>query len=322
VDIKNRFLTAEQWLSLSMDVDESQVVIGSPSQCIIRPGTKNIIEAPEKAFKTTFMLRLTMGLSCGQTVFSLLPVLRPRRVLYVHGELSPPEIQERTHSAAQDLPRPLNNFYQGRDHRIHLGEKDGQQILKNIVVGYEPEDLVIDPWQAFITGFDENEFKDVSRATHFLDELIEECKVTVYLVTHLGKDHSRGTRGHSSLGGWRDTLIKLERKKELVEVKVDPRWAAPVEPFKLKFENGTLRTTDESGFKPQADEIRKFLQSQGGESTVGAVGAHLDLTSDSLRKALKRAEEAKAIVVAGDAVRLPEFHEKIAGQVVAVFTGG
>ena len=193
-----KFMTAEAWLDLPMETDESQIIIGSPSQAIIRPLTKNLIQAPEKAFKTTVALRLMLALSCGKTVFSELPVLRSRRVLYVHGELSAAEIQERTRDAAQGLPRPLNNFYQGRDSRIHLCEKNGQGILSNIVASVKPDDLVLDPLQAFISGFDENEFQHVSLATKCMDNLIEKFGVTIYLVTHTGKDHRRGTRGHSS----------------------------------------------------------------------------------------------------------------------------
>lgn len=311
------FPTAEEWLSLPMEVDDSRVVVGSSSQPIIRPLTKNLIEAPEKAFKTTFAMRLMLGMSTGTTVFPQLPVLRPRRVLYVHGELSPPEIQERTRDAAQRLPRPLNNFYQGRDLGIHLGRSPGQQVLEKIVSAVKPDDLVLDPWQALIPGLDENEFQHVSLATHFLDVLIERCQVTLYLVTHLGKDHTRGTRGHSSLAGWRDTLIRVERttKKHLVRVTVEPRWAAPVEPFNLKFEAGTVWPSDDGEFPPQAESIRTFLRSQSGEADKAAVGKNLNLEGDALRKALKRAEEARAIVIAGEKVRLPEAHSQVVNEI-------
>jgi hypothetical protein len=315
------FLTAEEWIDLSMETDSSQVVFGSTGQAIVRPQTKNLIQAPEKAFKTTFMLRTMLGLSAGVTVFPQLSVIKPRRVLYVHGELSPPEIQERTRAAAIALPRPLNNFYQGRDIAIHLGKRAGQNALADLVKEYKPEDLVIDPWQAFIPGFDENEFRDVSRATHFMDQLIEEFGVTIYLVTHMGKDHSRGTRGHSSLAGWRNTLFTLERKKdkEIVEVKIEPRWAAPVKPFNLKFKEGTVWPTEESGFTGQANKIRAFVLGQGGKSTRQALQEHLELGDDTLRKALSRAEEQKAIVVVGDEVRLPEDHERIVKEFGDVF---
>ena len=310
------FLSAEEWLNLPTDTDESQIVIGTPGQAIVETETKNFIVAPEKAFKTTFAVRLMLGLSAGRTVFPQLPVLKPRKVLYVHGELSLHQIKERTRTAAVGLPHPLRSFIQGRDLRIHLVRSDGQRRLKEIVAETRPDDLVLDPWQGFIHGFDENEFKDVSKATHFMDTLIEEFGVTIYLVTHTGKDPSRGTRGHSSLAGWRDTLFTLERKKELVTVKIEPRSAAPLEPFNLEFKDGTVWSTERSGFTRQTDDIRKFLESNHGHATKEQIGAHLKKNDDAVRKALKRAEEANAIVIDDDEVRLPDADEPNAVEIL------
>ena len=299
MNTKSTILTAEEWLERELTADESEIIIGSPSQPIIRPRTKNIILASEKAFKTTTVLRLTLGMSCGRTVIPQLPVIRPRRVLYIHGELSPPEIRERTQAAAQGLPRPLDNFYQGRDLDIHLGKEDGQKALKRLLETYRPEDLVLDPLQAFITGFDENEFQSMSLVTHFIDKMIDEFKATVYIVAHTGKDRSKGTRGHSSIAGWRDTEIVLERRerKDLVTLKVDPRWAAPLEPFDLKFEGGTVWPTVEHVLASQAEEILQFVLSQGGSTTKKAVAEHFKLKHDAARKAIQRAMKAGVIEV-------------------------
>ena len=54
-------LSAEEWLNLK--TEEAVVVFGSPDDPLVRPGTKNLIEAPEKCFKTTFTERL-MLVSC------------------------------------------------------------------------------------------------------------------------------------------------------------------------------------------------------------------------------------------------------------------
>jgi len=298
-----RVLTAEQWLNLKTDISEP--VLGSPEHCIVRPLTKNLIEAPEKAFKTTFTLRFTLGMSCGKTLFSQLPVLKPRRVLYIHGELSPPEIKERTRAAVVGLPRPLDNFFQGRDLRIHLGNKSGQNPLIAFVMTYKPEVVVLDPWQSFITGFDENSFEHISRVMHFLDTFIEDYKVTLFIVTHTGKDRSRGTRGHSSLAGWRDSLFKLNRAKgqDLVEVTVDPRWASPVKPFNLKFHEGILVPTDPRHLTPQMDEIVKMAMKEGGVTTKKAMAAALDIEGDTLSKALRRARKKGVISIKGKEIR-------------------
>ncbi len=302
IDTSN-VLTAEKWLDVETDISEP--VLGSPEHCIVRPFTKNIIEAPEKAFKTTFTLRFTLGLSCGKTLFSQLPVFRSRRVLYIHGELSPPEIKERTQAAVVGLPRPLDNFFQGRDLRIHLGNKAGQNPLIAFVMTYKPEVVVLDPWQSFITGCDENSFEHISRVWRFLDTFIEDYKITLFIVTHTGKDRWRGTRGHSSLAGWRDTLFKLNRVKgkDLVEVTVEPRWASPVKPFNLKFHEGILVPTAARALTPQMDEIVTRVMKDGGLTTKKAVGAALGIEGDTLSKALRRAQEKGVISIKGKEIR-------------------
>src|SRR5690348_7138261 len=48
-------LTAEEWENYEVPL-ESNYIIGSPENPIVRPETKNLILAPEKSFKTTFGL--------------------------------------------------------------------------------------------------------------------------------------------------------------------------------------------------------------------------------------------------------------------------
>jgi RecA-family ATPase len=176
----NLVLSAEDWLKADFRVEESEILIGTPDNPILRPLTKNFIEAPDKSFKTTFLLRLALGLSTGKSVFSSLPVKAPRRVLYLHGELAPAELKERLQEAAIGLPRPLDNFFQGRSLNASLVTPEGQAVIRKLVEEFEPEVLVIDPWQSFIAGADENSFKEVSGATSFMDRLIAECDLTIY----------------------------------------------------------------------------------------------------------------------------------------------
>ena len=306
-DEEGCILTAEQWLDFPTGTDEKRIVIGSTTQPTIRTQTKNLIEGTEKSFKTSFLLRLMLGLSCGTTVYSPLPVIRARKVLYIHGELSPPEIKERTKSAVEGLS-PLNNFFQGRDFRAHLIESAGQAVLRRLIEKVNPDDLVLDPWQSFIIGRDENEYKEISIACRFLDRVIEDHKLTVYLPTHTGKDPRRGTRGHSVLAGWRDTLIRLKRAKteSKVSVTVEPRWAAPLDPFTLKFEQGTLVDPGYPicSFTKQAEAIRQIIISQNGKATRDEVGRALGLGADALRQALKRAADSGAVTLTGEEVTL------------------
>jgi hypothetical protein len=87
-------LTLHEWSCVEFDSDDVPI-LGTSQNAVVRPGTKNIVEAAEKSFKTSLLYPLALGLACGETVYSELPVSRAYKVLYLHGELSKREIAER-----------------------------------------------------------------------------------------------------------------------------------------------------------------------------------------------------------------------------------
>jgi AAA domain len=291
-------LTAEQWMTRAPDSGEG-IIFGGAEQRIIESLTKNLIEGPEKSFKTTFALRLFLAASAGMTAYEQLPLSEPnpRRILYVHGELAPGQISQRTTDAARGLPRPLENFMQVRDLDIHLIDRDGRGKLSSYVGAHKPTDLVLDPWQSFITGYDENDFKEVSKATRFLDGLISEHGLTAHIVTHTGKNPKRGTRGHSSLAGWRDTLIKVKRGGNLLNVEVEPRWAAPLELFTLRFENGLMVPTSEHVYSPSTWKLIEALKEYEEPVERGVLTKDLGMDRNGLRQALHRARKEQAPII-------------------------
>jgi hypothetical protein len=299
--------TMQEWITLELSTSEREFVIGSQDNALVRPKTKNLIEAAEKSFKTSFLLRLLAGLSSGETVYPDLPVGRPRRVLYLHGELSNAEIKDRTVAAATSLvSQTFENFWQGRVLDVHLIEAEGQGKLRELIDTYKPDDVALDPWQAFIIGSEENGYKDMSEATQFCSELIERYGVTLWIPIHLGKDRSKGARGHSVLAGWRDTRIQLKRDSSSLTVTVDPRWGTPPDPFKLRFRGGTLWPDTEAEFRGQAAEVRQYVEDHGGRVSLSDLEAHLKPPSpDAFRKALSRAREQGAIIKSADYVSLP-----------------
>src|SRR5271169_3324521 len=145
---KRKIMAVPEWLKQPFkEMKQYDAILGSYSNPVIRPGTKNTIEAPEKAFKTTFLLRLCMGLAAGISVFPEIPIVRTAgmKVLYLHGELSMREIEERTVAAARDIPpEKLVNFYTGKDLGVHLLK--GQTQLKELLNHYQPDILALDPY--------------------------------------------------------------------------------------------------------------------------------------------------------------------------------
>jgi len=146
----------------------------------------------------------------------------------------------------------------------------------------------------------------MSTATHFLDTLIEETGVTLIIPIHLGKDRSRGARGHSTLAGWRDTRIVLEPIKNNTAVMVDiyPRWAKRPDPFVLKFRDGTV-WPDEL-YSPQTSQIRKLVIESKGRIGRENLKVKLGISSDqAFRKALQRAKDDGAVAATEAEVTLP-----------------
>jgi RecA-family ATPase len=293
------FFSLEEWENVDLATDDHAVLLGTPQNSIIRPGTKNVVVAPEKAFKTTTLLRLALGMAGGHTVYPSLPVARPAKVLYIHGEMTPKEIAERTEAAATNLPRDVYdrakcNFIEGRSIDAHLIKTAGQDEIRRWVKKFQPEVLVVDPWQEFITGYDENSFKDMSQATDFLNKLtVEQNGMAVILAVHLGKNRQKGERGHSVLAGWRDTLIRITPKDDRsIKIKARPRWGEPVD-LKLKFQQGTM--VEGAVYGPQSARIRAFLEEKTGFVPRADIEALLGGSKDANKKAIQRAMEEQAI---------------------------
>ena len=134
--MKEFFFSIEQWDKIdwneeAADKEDGSVLIGTSKNPIIRRGTKNLIEAPEKTFKTTFGLRLFIGLASGYTVYPSLPIARSVRVLYIHGEMTPRELKERRDAAQTGIPAESlavgkKVFIDGRSIDAHLIRETGR----------------------------------------------------------------------------------------------------------------------------------------------------------------------------------------------------
>ena len=188
------------------------------------------------------------------------------------------------------------NFRTGRKFNVNLCDPTKHDHLENILSEHRPEVLFLDPWQSLITGYDENSAKDMGPALLFLERLIDEYKLTVFLDVHTGKDASRGVRGTSLLAGWRDNLFELDRNEKagLVTVKVKPRSVANLDPFKLKFRNWMMCPSE--GYPPQVQKIVDFVEANGGQATREQLREHMNLgSSEAFRKALERARGEKAV---------------------------
>ncbi|HZW96118.1 MAG TPA: bifunctional DNA primase/polymerase [Candidatus Eremiobacteraceae bacterium] len=292
---KGYSMTAEEWMAHDFSAEESESLVGTETNAIIRPLTKNLLIAPDKSFKTTFLMRLVAGLAAGKTVFEQLPVRRACRVVYFHAELNPAEVQQRITASVVNIDTE-GRFVNVRDIRTHLIDEEGQQFILETMQHYKPDVVILDPWQELIRGYDENAQKDTSLARAFITLLIETFKCTAFLIQHMGNDESKGGRGHSGMKGWRDTLIKLHRPNsgDIVRVTVEPRWGEKVT-FDLAFKDGTL--TPVFG-QPKVKSVQRknlvafFKQEYPEGATTKQVAEgepYQGMTLDAVKKMLQRA---------------------------------
>ena len=81
--------------------------------------------------------------------------------------------------------------------------------------------VAIDTVARFMIGGDENSGKDMGQFIDNVEKIKDALECTVLLVHHMGKDRTKGMRGHTSLAGAADTLIELGRdESRLITVQV------------------------------------------------------------------------------------------------------
>ena len=162
----------------------------------------------------------------------------------------------------------------------------------------------------------------MSGATKFIEKLSQDYGLTLFIAVHMGKDKSRGARGHSLIAGWRDTTFTLKRDGTGLRVDVDPRWGKPPEPLKLTFQSGTLWEGDGPGWTKQEEKIRALLLANNCQLTREQVGFGLGLEGSALRNALKRAKDNGAIDHDDKIVRLPATLSQPASPIPPLIEGG
>ena len=169
--------------------------------------------------KTTFALALAIAASSGQDFFGW-KVTRPWKVLYVDGEMSTQEMQERLSANASHFGMPVKQITNlrliCRDRQAtglpDIGCKDGQSWFAEDTKWADI--LFLDNLSCLLWSGQENNADDWSTVKQWLLNLKAAGK-SVIILHHSGKNgSSRGTsRRHDVL----DSVIKLERPSAYTE---------------------------------------------------------------------------------------------------------
>jgi KaiC/GvpD/RAD55 family RecA-like ATPase len=176
---------------------------------------------------------LIVGLpGCGKTFLALdlalsvasgLPFLGHKvirgRVVYVAAEAGKSirnrvAAWHREHDAADEVdfaavvsPVDLGHHKQGK-------ESGATALLRAIEESGGANTLIIDTVSRALAGANENSPDDMGGFIYVLDKLREKLGCTIIVVHHLGKDASRGARGHSNLYGAVDTELVIEKRDD------------------------------------------------------------------------------------------------------------
>jgi AAA domain len=140
--------------------------------------------------------------------------------------------------------------------KVRLLEFGDVAALVDLTRLVQPRLVVLDTLNRCLVGGDENDSEDMGRAVDAIDQ-VRQAGTTVLVVHHADKA-GRHYRGHSSLEGAVDTVLKLERAGKVItlttEAQKDAEEAAPIQ----------LRTTREQ----VGDETSLVLYCHGGNGST------------------------------------------------------
>ncbi len=164
----------------------------------------------DKAYKTTTVLDLAVSIASGERFLGRFAVKTPGRVLYLHNEGKPAEIQGMLHRIAfekgafgpegdewgRDLPldiRSLSGF--------NLAEESHREELLNYIRTAEPVAVILETWYLLAGDVDENEAKEVKPVIQWLLAVAEEERCAMIVSHHFRKGAREGGRISDAVSG-------------------------------------------------------------------------------------------------------------------------
>jgi len=197
-------------------------------------------------------------------------------------------------------------FYTDSDAWEHIKADLGELKAK-------PALIVIDTLTRLLTGMDENNTKDASIVTNFMEQLARYYECFVLAIHHTGKDQSKGARGSSAFYANMDTVISTKLRQGWTELRVKKQKDADVSDEISYFEPkefGSSIVLARTGALPEATsgkpqksrydwasmlEVMKVIASQGGECSDATLvqeiaGTH-GIEKDLVRKQLAKNDE-------------------------------
>ena len=242
-------------------------------------GGRMSITAQYKSEKSLLAQDLAMRIADGDDWLGFKTI--SGNVLYVNLEISEEKFQERTqdfYNALKYEGGKLSKFMTvtilDRNLALDLGVVSLQEILDECkATKYKVDVLFLDPRARLITG-SENEEVIIKRFCDNVDTLLANTPgLSVVIVTHMGKDPTKGAIGHSRFSGWLDTEIRIVKNtgqkfnKQLEIIGRDVERA--VISLNFSYPMHYVVDTEEMARKTKVDVAKEFIASElsHGEET-------------------------------------------------------
>jgi len=191
---------------------------------ILDAGGRVIMAGVPKVGKSRLALNMAFSLATGQKFLGFETSSLPR-TLFIQFEVSEKRFRQRVNSIARawrispdnDLP-----FYLTTLPSLKMDSRDGLVEFRRMLQVFKAQVVFLDPMVKLHTG-DESDVQDMQKLLDALDDIIDDLGVSIVIVHHFKKSAEQEgwarIRGSSYIPAWADTMLLMDKQKELVKIK-------------------------------------------------------------------------------------------------------
>jgi len=214
---------------LNKPIPLADPVILKDGRLLLDSGGRLLVHAYSKKGKTQFVLQLALGIALGKPTLGF-EFTKPRKVLYLNGELSERQLKKRIEFMLAQGFLPTDNFLIERIDPDFILQRTEDFINELRIL--EIQVLVIDPLYKLNDG--DESLQDFKKVTTALDIIRDVMGISMIIVHHQSKQSlnsnsrpaQQQARGSSHLTDWFDCIFSFypqQRKLPYIQISVDGR---------------------------------------------------------------------------------------------------
>lgn len=292
-DNENDLLNIKDFMKL--DIPERETILYP----WLQEKTITLITSQRGVGKTQFVWGLVKSITQGLQ-FGYWYTDKEYNTLILDGELPPEELQERIpyHNLHKNCYIKSTIFDNDRkNYQGLLWNKEYRQHIENLCEIYNIKVLVLDNKKSLTPGLDENSSQEWDIINDWLLDMRGKG-YSIILITHSGKDLTKGIRGHSSIEDNTDYTIQLTDKKldsdycrfeyrfTKVRGHISYNYLRPnILSFKPKSENNN---TYDWFIENDEDNMLEFIQNNKDSMSKGQIGKELGISNSKVTRLFKK----------------------------------